>query len=92
MTSASARQPPPRRVICVDWGGVISDDEFWLSLRQAGHPLKEQVDAGTYRIWHEEPGISRAWMRGSVTFGEVLAEMGHRRGRKRLPPLGPISR
>ncbi len=34
MTSAGGTQPPPKRVIFIDFGGVISIDEFWLSLRQ----------------------------------------------------------
>ncbi len=46
MTSASGAQPPPRQVIFIDFSGVISTDEFWLALRQAGHPLREQVEAG----------------------------------------------
>jgi hypothetical protein len=66
MTSAGGTQPPPKRVIFIDFGGVISIDEFWLSLRQEGHPLREQVDAGMERVWHAEPGISRAWMRGEL--------------------------
>jgi hypothetical protein len=64
------------RVIFVDFGGVISTDEFWLSLRQDGHPLKARLDTGMQKIWHESPGISRAWMRGELSFAEVLAEMG----------------
>lgn len=50
------------RVIFIDFGGVISVDEYWLSLRADGHPLKARLDAGMERIWHSEPGISRAWM------------------------------
>jgi hypothetical protein len=34
---------PAGRVIFVDFGGVISDDEFWLSLPADGHPLKARV-------------------------------------------------
>jgi FMN phosphatase YigB (HAD superfamily) len=66
----------PARVIFVDFGGVISDDEYWLSLRQHGHPLKARLDAGMTRIWHESPEISRAWMRGDLGFAQVLTEMG----------------
>ena len=67
---------PSRRIIFIDFGGVISTDEFWLSLRQDGHPLKARLDAGMEKIWHESPDISRAWMRGELSFGEVLTEMG----------------
>lgn len=76
MTSESGAQPPPRQVIFIDFGGVISTDEFWLSLRQDGHPLKARLDTGMQKIWHESPGTSRAWMRGELSFAEVLAEMG----------------
>lgn len=63
-------------MIFIDFGGVISTDEFWLSLRQEGHPLREQVEAGMERVWHEQPGISQAWMRGELGFSEEIAEMG----------------
>ena len=71
MTSAGGTQLPPKRVIFIDFGGVISIDEFWLSLGQEGHPLREQVDAGMERVWHAEPGISRAWMRGELGLSAV---------------------
>ena len=64
------------RVVFVDFGRVISDDEYWLSLREDGHPLKARLDAGMKRIWHESPDISRSWMRGEIGFTQVLAEMG----------------
>jgi hypothetical protein len=44
MTSESGTQPPPRPVIFADFGGVISTDEFWLSPRQDGHPLRDLRD------------------------------------------------
>lgn len=74
----AAPKPASRRrsLIFMDWGGVLSSDEYWLSLRGNGHPLKARVDAGMERIWHTSPGVSQAWMQGETAFGEVLAAMG----------------
>lgn len=39
-----------RGVVFVGWGGVMSDDEFWLSVRVPGHPMQPEIDAGMQRI------------------------------------------
>lgn len=60
----------------VDWGGVLSSDEFWLSLRGGDDELSRQLDAGMEKVWHQDYVIAEEWMRGRLTTAEVIAQMG----------------
>jgi FMN phosphatase YigB (HAD superfamily) len=69
----------PRRILFVDFNGVISYNPFWLSLRKPQHPLHtfsepiEQTLFGEKRI----EGLINEWMLGkhkSESVHQILAE------------------
>lgn len=60
----------------VDWGGVLSADEFWLSLRSGDDELSCRLDAGMEKVWHQDYVIADEWMRGRLTTAEVIVQMG----------------
>lgn len=63
-------------MIYCDYGGVLSDSEFFHRHREPGQPLAGQLDRGMHRIWHEIPEVSRSWSLGQMTFDQVTDEMG----------------
>lgn len=60
----------------IDWGGVLSSDEFWLSLRGGDGELSRQLDAGMEKVWHQDDVIADEWMRGRLAAAEVIEKMG----------------
>jgi FMN phosphatase YigB (HAD superfamily) len=65
------------RVIFSDWHGVLSRDPFWVSIRgSASHPLHNKLEAGMAGIFASERDIANEWMKGLLSSGQVIAEMG----------------
>jgi hypothetical protein len=65
------------RVIFSDWHGVLSRDPFWVSIRgSAAHPLHAQLEAGMAGVFASERGIANERMKGLLSSGQVIAEMG----------------
>jgi len=65
------------RVIFSDWHGVLSRDPFWVSIRgSAAHPLHNKLEAGMAGIFASEQDLANEWMKGLLSSGQVIAEMG----------------
>lgn len=62
-------------MIFVDWGGVLSNDEYWTLLRAEGGDLGRRLDAGMDWAWHERPEVAAGWMLGKLSTSDVLARM-----------------
>lgn len=66
-----------RRVVFVDWHGVLSRDPFWTSIRESTtHPLREQLEAGLAGIFAKESAVANEWMKGLLSSDQVIAAMG----------------
>ncbi len=62
-----------KRVIFVDWHGVLSRDPFWASIRtNPRHPLRAQLDTRFGALFGDGATIHR-WMRGELTYREVIS-------------------
>jgi hypothetical protein len=74
-----------RRVVFVDWHGVLSRDPFWISIREsATHPLRAQLDAGLAGIFARESAVANEWMKGLLSSEQIIDTMGiHLDGRFR---------
>jgi len=67
---------PRRRVVFVDWHGVLSRDPFWISiLESTTHPLRAQLESGLARIFARESGVADEWMKGVLSSDQVIATM-----------------
>jgi len=56
---------------------VLSRDPFWISIRHsATHPLHAKLEAGMAGIFASERGLANEWMKGLLSSGQVIAEMG----------------
>lgn len=65
------------QVIFCDWHGVLSRDPFWISIRgSATHPLHARLEAGMAGVFDSERGLANEWMKGLLSSGQVIAEMG----------------
>jgi FMN phosphatase YigB (HAD superfamily) len=65
------------RVIFSDWHGVLSRDPFWVSIRgSATHPLHNRLEAGMAGIFASERDLANGWMKGLLSSGQAIAEMG----------------
>jgi hypothetical protein len=66
-----------RRVVFVDWHGVLSRDPFWTSIREsATHPLRGQLEAGLAGIFAKESATANEWMKGLLSSDQVIGAMG----------------
>lgn len=64
-----------RRVIFVDWHGVLSQDPFWMSILQSDrHRLKPQLQARLGDVFSKP--ISHQWMKGYVSSTDIIEKMG----------------
>src|SRR5260370_35228968 len=71
------QMPVWERVILCDWHGVLSRDPFWISIRgSATHPLHARLEAGMAGVFDRERGLANEWMKGLLSSGQVIAEMG----------------
>ncbi|MGO4299390.1 hypothetical protein [Leifsonia sp. RAF41] len=62
-----------RRVVFVDWHGVLSNLNFWDSIeKNHKHPYHRAVDAVRQRIFDGDTAMLQSWMRGEVTTNEVV--------------------
>src|SRR4051812_15022705 len=65
-----------RRVVFVDWHGVLSRDPFWISIREsATHPLRAQLDAGLAGIFARESATANEWMKGLLSSDQIIETM-----------------
>jgi hypothetical protein len=65
-----------RRVVFVDWHGVLSRDPFWASIRESTtHPLRGQLEAGLADIFAKESATANEWMKGLLSSDQVIAAM-----------------
>jgi FMN phosphatase YigB (HAD superfamily) len=65
-----------RRVVFVDWHGVLSRDPFWTSIRHStAHPLRGQLEAGLDGIFAKESATANEWMKGLLSSDQVIAAM-----------------
>jgi hypothetical protein len=72
-----------RRVVFVDWHGVLSRDPFWTSIREsATHPLRGPLEAGLAGIFAKESATANEWMKGLLSSDDVIAAMGIRPDRR----------
>ena len=66
-----------RRVVFVDWHGVLSRDPFWTSIRESvTHPLRGQLEAGLVDIFAKESATANEWMKGLLSSEQVISAMG----------------
>jgi hypothetical protein len=66
-----------RRVVFVDWHGVLSRDPFWISIREsATHPLRAQLEAGLAGIFARESATANEWMKGLLSSDQIIDTMG----------------
>jgi hypothetical protein len=71
------------RVIFCDWHGVLSRDPFWVSIRSsATHPLHARLEAGMAEVFNSETGLANEWMKGLLSSGQIIDEMGIRLDRR----------
>lgn len=62
-----------KRVIFVDWNGVLSNDVFWSSIRKNPiHPYYERLTEACKRLFEDNYEIIRSWMRGEVSSHEII--------------------
>jgi len=68
-------QPPLwRRVVFVDWHGVLSRDPFWSSILQSdSHRLRDRLQAKLGDIFSQP--LSHEWMKGVVTSEQIIEQM-----------------
>ncbi len=72
-----------RRVVFVDWHGVLSRDPFWISIREsAKHPLRPQLEAGLAEVFARESAIANEWMKGLLSSDQIIAAMDIQLGRR----------
>lgn len=65
-----------RRVVFVDWHGVLSRDPFWTSiLRSSTHPLRPQLEAKLGEILSRK-FTAHDWMKGILSSQDIISEMG----------------
>lgn len=68
--------PLSRRVIFVDWHGVLSRDPFWTSIRESStHPLRGQLEARLAGIFAKESTTANEWMKGLLSSEQVITAM-----------------
>ncbi len=75
--------PLSRRVVFVDWHGVLSKTPFWASiLASTKHPLHDQLEAGMADIFANQSAIANEWMKGLLSSEQVIQTMGIRLDRR----------
>jgi hypothetical protein len=75
--------PLCRRVVFVDWHGVLSKAPFWTSIREsATHPLHAKLEAGMAGIFANESAIANEWMKGLLSSEQVIDAMDIRPDRR----------
>lgn len=68
--------PLSRRVIFVDWHGVLSRDPFWVSILSGNHPLRPGLEGKLAQIFSRDVPTAHQWMRGQLSSAEVISGMG----------------
>ena len=63
-----------RRVVFVDWHGVLSDEPFWSSIRQSPtHPLRPRLETKLGEIFSSS--TVHDWMKGLLSSDDIVAGM-----------------
>lgn len=71
-----------RRVIFVDWHGVLSRDPFWVSILGGDHPLKTRLETKLTRVFSRGAPTAHEWMKGQLSSAEIISSMGIELGRR----------
>lgn len=62
-----------KKVIFVDWHGVLSHDPFWMSiLHNDQHPLHSSLSEAVRKLFEEHDDLVRDWMRGNITTSQIV--------------------
>ncbi len=64
-----------RKVIFVDWHGVLSRDPFWRSILDGNHPLKSRLEAKLTQVFSRDVPTVHEWMRGQLSSAEIISAM-----------------
>jgi FMN phosphatase YigB (HAD superfamily) len=71
---------PFRRVVFVDWHGVLSNRTFWDSIdRSPHHPFQGVVSEVRKRIFEGDASTLESWMRGQMSTSEIIRSFPVRR-------------
>lgn len=74
--STADRMPPRRRVVFVDWWGVLSRDFYWQSIcADPHHPLRDQLMEYIGEVLTDNSIRGEEWMRGVRSSQQVIAAM-----------------
>ncbi|MEV4237142.1 hypothetical protein AB0J47_18410 [Nocardia sp. NPDC049737] len=74
--STAGRMPRRRRVVFVDWWGVLSHDFYWQSIcADPHHPIREQLMQYIGEILTDNSIRGDEWMRGLRSSQQVIAAM-----------------
>ncbi len=72
-----------RKIVFVDWHGVLSRDPFWMSIREsATHPLRAPLEANLVQVFSREASAANEWMKGLVSSEQIIAAMDIRLDRR----------
>lgn len=65
-----------RRIVFVDWHGVLSNERFWSSILSAPkHPLKPRLNEAVSQIFSRNDDLEH-WMRGDLKSVDIIKQMG----------------
>lgn len=65
--------PLYKRVIFVDWNGVLCNDVFWSSiLNDQNHPLNPSLKKACANLFTNEFSFVESWMKGEISSNEVI--------------------
>lgn len=70
-----------RRVVFVDWHGVLSRDPFWISILGGNHPLKSRLETELAQIFSRDSSTAHEWMRGRLSSAQIISDMNIELGR-----------
>jgi hypothetical protein len=74
-----------RRIIFIDWHGVVSTTPLWASILYSNtHPLRDQLRDKLAELFSRTAYI-HDWMRGAISSDEVIADLSIRMDRRFRP-------
>ncbi len=86
MHNRQLKLPLWKRVVFVDWNGVLSEDVFWSSIvERVTHPYRGAVSKARTDLFENKRPLLQEWMRGSVSTDHVLEALNVRLDRRCRP-------
>jgi len=80
-----SQQPLFRRVVFVDWHGVMSRDPFWSSIRNSPrHPLRSRLEAVITHALSDHEQSAR-WMLGQLSTKDIVSDIDQDTPQRYLP-------